>query len=285
MPPSKRKANIRKAFKGRFQALSFSDGDLFLDQDSGLVFRHIPAGEYLRGMSEAEEAAARRIEPKTLATYEALRPVKKMDVPELLVSVKPVTFYEYVELGGTYAVEDLADTFEELYTHAVTVFNIETAQEWCKRFGLRIPTETEWEYFARGGTTSLFFFGNRLPKGFDNEGTPGYRKMEKLLNTIFEPRGDGFWGSDRRDYRGCLANPFGLYGLFADEMCSDKFLPTYDANRPVKGHVVRGGGAFLWPWHVDEWIWCISSMRSSSEEVYDDHKCAFRPVIGLEEHL
>jgi len=116
----------------------------------------------------------------------------------------------------------------------------------------RLPTEAEWEYAARGGTSTPYFF----------QGDPKKYTAEGFLKKIFKP--DTAVISSRIIYKvnsntktaeplGIKANPFGLKNMLGNvaEFCSDYYSADYyrnDSTRvnpkgPLSGQekVIRGG--------------------------------------------
>ncbi|HJO00665.1 MAG TPA: SUMF1/EgtB/PvdO family nonheme iron enzyme [Nitrospinaceae bacterium] len=82
----------------------------------------------------------------------------------------------------------------------------EEARDYCKKMGLRLPKEAEWEYAARAGTKTEFYWGNRVT---GKEGNFCDRECE--LSTR-EPRvTDGF--KNTSPVGSYPANPFGLYDM------------------------------------------------------------------------
>ena len=134
----------------------------------------------------------------------------------------------------------------------------ESVDSLCKQIDLRLPTEVEWEYFARAGSMDLFSFGKQLPN--DDE-------LEKWLSFDFN------------DLNCINSNNFGLYGIYTGEWCSDYYKKNSHATK-TEGFVIKGGGAYFWPWQADEWIWCMSAMRMSSNGLIDG-ECGFRLVYDL----
>ena len=117
----------------------------------------------------------------------------------------------------------------------------------------RLPTEAEWEYAARGGTQTPYFFpGN--PKNFSDKGF--WRKFFKADTTlissyiIYEKNS----GNKSQEPSKVGANPFGLKNMLGNvlEYCSDRYAPDAYSQTPLevtnpkgpeKGpeRVVRGG--------------------------------------------
>jgi formylglycine-generating enzyme required for sulfatase activity len=102
--------------------------------------------------------------------------------------------------------------------------------DFLERTGYRLPTEAEWEYAARAGTSTPYFFGEN-PRSLRSYG----------------------WYSDNSDFRvwpgGLLKpNPLGLFDVYGNvrEWCHDLFEPGPDdpnALTPSDGkRVTRGGG-------------------------------------------
>ena len=118
----------------------------------------------------------------------------------------------------------------------------------------RLPTEAEWEYAARAGTSSAYFFpGN--PAQFTRK-----RWLNRLLGVKTAPLGEYAWyledsTSKTNPASGTKPNPWGLVNMLGNvrEFCLDWYDPeaythlaeseVVDPRGPASGqeHVVRGG--------------------------------------------
>ncbi len=156
------------------------------------------------------------------------------------------------------------------------------ALEFCNRLTratgrqYRLPTEAEWEYACRAGTTTQYHFGDAITTAVSN-----YKGIY--------PYGDVSWGIDRDETTHVgffgAANAFGLFDMHGNvgELCLDPWHDTYDG-APSDGsvwiengdnyvHVVRGGRYFGSP----------ADLRASSRSMCynptnDCGDCGFRVV-------
>jgi formylglycine-generating enzyme required for sulfatase activity len=220
---------------------------------TGWEFNLIPGGVCWIGLTSAELEAARRIEGVREDILAELVPPQQVRVPPLLFGRLPVlegAVRGEIELDEALFRPEFGDAGEPvpIYLSRSEVERI------CQRHSLDLPTEAEWEYVARGGTQSLFFFGDRLP----DRAALG----EKILAARLA-------GSVLEDIE--AANPFGILGMFVGSWCKDEFRRRNDGVPEEGGYVVKGGGAALWPWqNVGEWMLCISAMRMSSKQLEDE---------------
>jgi formylglycine-generating enzyme required for sulfatase activity len=148
----------------------------------------------------------------------------------------------------------------------------------------RLPTEAEWEYACRAGTTTLFHTGDRLPDGFQK-----WKFNDKIIKRFFSKT-----GKFPRDYRDWPAEaplrvaqtPANAWGLFdmhgnVEEWCLDWYGP-YEAGEQVDSvgradgdfRVTRGGS------HSDFTRMLRSANRSGRLPETANDRIGFRVVLG-----
>jgi len=249
--------------------LSYSDEPsfrvpTFRHLPTGLEFNLIVGGQFNMGLSAQEEEAFRILceseddKEYFLGFIDMMRPVHTVRVRPFLMSQFPILnsfAREHLELNieeyiSEYEVD--ADSEQQRLPASLTRQQINVLME---KFNFSLPSEAQWEYAYRGGTTTLFYWGDDFSGAVD---------LDKILLCEFS----------NLDVCREAANPFGLVGMAVGEWCEDSYRCDYsDASGndlPVIGgspYVVRGGAAFVWPWqNCGEWITCVSAVRQAAEE-------------------
>ncbi|HVR87629.1 MAG TPA: SUMF1/EgtB/PvdO family nonheme iron enzyme [Planctomycetota bacterium] len=167
--------------------------------------------------------------------------------------------------------------------HPVESVSSFEAQEFCERAskragrGFRLPTEAEWEYACRAGSTSPFHGGESLHAADANiDGRVGYGGS-----------GDGVYRGTMMDVGSFTPNAFGLYDMHGNvgEWCADFYDPRgYDVASaaavpfsPGRPDRVWRGGAYNDPPRR-----CRSAHREHYNPGGRDSCRGFRVVIAIE---
>lgn len=221
-----------------------------LDLD-GLRFCLVPGGTFELGFSEEEEAVVRaqaevaagcdnhyELYGSLFDQRNRMRPIQRVTVGPLLAMQGP---------GEGYDLHEAADVLSNTY--------------------LRMPSEAEWEYLARGGKAhELTYRGDIVPV------EAAYFRETSASG----PKG---------------GNAFRMWGFGIEpELCADVMSETHDGlpldGSPRRGdgpRVVRGGAGQLFPWQdTGEWHLMLSAMRVSQRMW--EFQIALRYVLGIRCH-
>jgi formylglycine-generating enzyme required for sulfatase activity len=146
------------------------------------------------------------------------------------------------------------------------------AVEFCQRLSkhdgriYRLPSEAEWEYACRAGTTTPFYFGETITTDLANY--RGTDSKEYKWSGSYDRGLKGIYLQKTTVVNTFLPNAFGLYDMHGNvwEWCQDNWHSNYYQGAPTDGsawmtgnnndsHVMRGGSWNYYP------RYCRSAVR------------------------
>ena len=241
----------------------------------------IPGGTFIMGSPENEEGRSQDESPQHQVT-----------VPPFFIGKYPVTQQQWRVVAALPKVKiDLesdpsrfkGDGSTSLTNNLPVEFvSWNDAQEFCARLSrmanktYRLPTEAEWEYACRGGTTTPFYCGETISTDLANYNG----------NYIYGQAQKGEYREKTTEVGKFPANPFGLYDMSGNvwEWCEDGWHENY-INAPTDGSawtslsteymLLRGGS---WS-NVARY--CRAAFRLGDSRVGRGNRCGFRVVSSF----
>jgi len=195
------------------------------------------------------------------------RPVHEVTLPPFLIGRTPLTQECWDLIGG---VDDRPWSELEL---PISGLSWHQTQSWLRRAGdkLRLPSEAEWEYACRAGSTSQYFWGEAMDPSYCWYGGNAFSSFQTHPPWEHEDK----------------PNAFGLIDVSGNvfEWCEDEWFADYhDAphdERPRLGQrgralrVLRGGS---WDDHCDH---CASAFRFKAQPAESNSDYGLRLALSL----
>ncbi len=228
-------------------------------EGGGLVLVLLPGGTATVGAWSESDAHPRGepfVDPLQGEIDNDEGPPTKVDLDPFFVSAYELTRDQFARTG----LSDESKTWPELGEDRLRPVQTVTwteAREALRRLDLELPTEAQWEYACRAGTTTPFSCGSEPADlaGYANVADLSFARAG-LSNGGFEERGfdDGVITAARvGSFR---PNPFGLYDMHGNvwEWCLDDYHARVERRRPGDGlaepltdaveGTIRGGSWF-----------------------------------------
>ncbi|MDD2814652.1 MAG: formylglycine-generating enzyme family protein [Thiotrichaceae bacterium] len=218
-----------------------------------LVMVYIPAGEFMMGSEHAEDA----------------QPVHRVNIEQAFYMGKfPVTQAQYKAVMGKNP-----SYFKDSVNLPVEKVSWNKSQEFCQKLSalleqeFRLPSEAEWEYACRAGTTSRYWWGDEMEDArcWHRNNSGGYSKSvgeDEILDSHI--------------------NPFGLCDMSGNlwEWCEDNWAENYKIPRTQAAYkkankykTLRGGS-----W-LNEGVNASSAFRGKFTKT--NYLCGFRICLNV----
>ncbi|NEQ10913.1 MAG: formylglycine-generating enzyme family protein, partial [Moorea sp. SIO4E2] len=250
----------------------------YFTQDLGngvdLEMVYIPAGRFLMGSPKSEKGS-----------NDSERPQHQVTIQPFFLGKYPVTQAQWRAVAKLPKVNrDLKPDPSHFKgdNRPVEQVSWDDAVEFCVRLSkhtgteYRLPSEAEWEYACRAGTTTPFHYGETITSTLAN-----YRAS----NTYAE-EAEGEYRVETTEVGYFPPNGFGLYDMHGNvwEWCAD---PTHDNYKgaPKDGSVWFSNNNNDYQIRGGSWDFNPRGCRSASRDDYDAHvyiiSIGFRVVRGV----
>jgi len=241
----------------------------YLVEDLGngvtLEMVYIPAGAFLMGFPNNEVSREDREGPQHRVT-----------LPTFWMSKFQITQAQWQAMMGTnpsYFKGSLQLPVENVSWEEANAFCLKLSLKTGKTY--RLPSEAEWEYACRAGTTTPFYFGETI--------TPELVNYNGNYNYVAGPK--GVYREKTTPVGSFPPNDFGLFDMHGNvwEWCADVWHDNYHG-APTDGSVWETGGDHSYrllrggSWH-DNAVWCRAAYRSGSTPDCRGNSVGLRVVL------
>jgi formylglycine-generating enzyme required for sulfatase activity len=250
-----------------------------LSEEIGLDMMSIPGGTFLMGSPDDEPER-----------FDAESPQHEVTVSPFFMGRYPITQAQWREVANWMAVAGYPLFDRELNpdpayfkgdNRPVEQVTWDDATEFCQRLSAktgktyRLPSEAEWEYACRAGTTTPFHFGD----------WPSVTLMNYAGNFTYNESPEGEYREQTVEVGSFPSNSFGLHDMHGNvyEWCEDDWHNSYEGaltdgsawteeNRTETKRLLRGGS-----WD-DNPGGCRSAMRDDDSRGLRSDNLGFRVV-------
>jgi formylglycine-generating enzyme required for sulfatase activity len=229
------------------------EGRLVLTEETGAVFVLLPRATFWMG-AQAFDPQGRNYEARADADE---APVHEVELSAFFLSKYEMTQSQWKRLTGHNPSNYQQDALSPTLLHPVEQVSWLDCMTWLPRAGLTLPSEAQWEYGARAGTTTAWWTGSereslRTKRAANLADQAAARAKAPWTQIDDWPELDDGYGvhAPAGTY---AANAFGLHEVPGNlwEMCLDGFDVSFYAKSPrvnpvapwdgVPGRVYRGG--------------------------------------------
>jgi serine/threonine protein kinase/formylglycine-generating enzyme required for sulfatase activity len=248
------------------------DGKVQLSATPAAVFVLLPPGIAELGGQTLDPSGACYVAPDEVREDVAVLPAGEYRLPPIFASKFEYTVGQMQHsLRGMYDLLDATAAIRSRHEKdrrlPVDSIDWNLATELCRRLGMALPEEAEWEYFARAGSGTRWWTGN------DSQSVLGAANVADVAGgKKYTPNPEGFDDgfAELAPVGSFTPNPFGLYDTIGNlnEWCA-----TLIAEQPDPIRVIRGG-SFAQPA-----IRGTSVYRNVLQQRNAVFNVGFRPVI------